>query len=224
MTVGSRLLAVSEEILSFALAATCAGCDEPGAVLCPPCRAALSPSPVQLRTPGGLRVRAALPFEGVAARCIRRLKGEGETLLVRPLGAVLAVTLHPEETGSGLIVPAPTSRAAFRRRGYRVPDILARSAGLRPVPLLRSIGPRADQRDLGAVERADNVRGSMRARRRGAGQRVVLVDDVVTSGATLDEAARALREAGFRVVSAVALAATPKYSELTAYSSTTRRN
>ncbi|MFS0852475.1 ComF family protein [Microbacterium sp. 179-I 3D4 NHS] len=219
-----RLHALTEELLAFALAATCAGCDEPGTVLCPDCRRRLRPDRVLLRTPAGLRVRALLPFEGVAARCIRRLKGDGETLLARPLGEALAATFPNDLSAPALVVPVPTSRAAFRRRGYRVPDLLIRRAGRAPSPLLRAVGRRADQRGLGVAQRADNVRGSMRARRRGDGASVVLVDDVVTSGATLDEAARALRAAGFDVLSAVALAATPKHSELTANSAKTRSN
>lgn len=209
MQTSSPLLDVGAELAAFLLAATCAGCDEPGTLLCPRCRGDLTPRPRSSVTPGGLPVHAALEFAGVAARCIRRLKGEGETYLARPLAAALATVLSPLATPMTWIVPVPTARRAFRRRGYRVPELLIRRARAESRPVLSVVASAVDQRGLGARERAENVRGTMRARGRGAGSEVVIVDDVVTTGATLDEAARALEAAGFHPVAAVALAATP---------------
>lgn len=214
---------IGSELAALLLAASCAGCEEPGELLCVACRAQLTPCLVETITPDGLTVHAALSFDGVAARCIRRLKGQGETLLAGVLGGVLAPVLDTALVAGAKVVPVPTSRAAFRRRGYRVSDLLVRRAGAEPVHLLAHDGERADQRGLDARERRDNVRGSMRARRRGAGERIVLLDDVITTGATLDEAARALTEAGFEVLSAVALAATPRHRRLIEDSSATRR-
>ena len=222
-TPRSALRGIGIELAALLLAASCAGCGEPGELLCAECHAQLTYRPVGTATPKGLAVHAALAFDGVAARCIRRLKGEGETLLARALGDVLAPVLEAARTSDALVVPVPTSRTAFRARGYRVPELLARRAGAMPVPLLVSVIEKADQRGLDVRERRENVRGSMCARRRGAGERIVLLDDVVTTGATLDEAARALTEAGFEVVSAVALAATPRHRRLIEDSSATRR-
>lgn len=210
MSTASVLHGVGAEILAFLLAASCAGCDEPGHLLCSGCQAQLAPSPRRGSTPGGLPMHAALGYEGVAARCIRRLKSDGETLLARPLGAALAGVLTPVVAPSTWIVPVPTSRGSFRRRGYRVPDLLVRRAGENPQRVLSLVTAPADQRGLGVSARARNVRGAMRAGVAGAGAEAIIVDDVVTTGATLDEAARALRVAGFRVVAAVALAATPR--------------
>lgn len=168
----------------------------------------LRADPQQVRTPEGMPVHAALRYEGVPARAIRRLKEDGATMLARPLGAALTGILRTSGAGA-LIVPVPTSRAAFRRRGYRVPDLLVRRAGASAHRLLVPARRTGDQRGLGREARARNVSASMRAARRGQG-RVVIVDDVVTTGATLDEAARALRAAGFTPVCAVALAATPR--------------
>lgn len=217
---------VGAEIAAFLLAACCAGCDAPGELLCDVCRAELAPAPRELTTPRGLQVTAALTYEGIAARCIRRLKGEGETMLARPLGAALAETLSESTHDGAAIVPIPTSRAAFRRRGYRVPDLLARRAGAVPTPLLAPARRAADQRGLSATERAENVRGSMRVRSgvRTIARRVVLIDDVVTTGATFDEASRVLASAGVRVLAGVALAATPLLGRLIDNAPTTRRN
>lgn len=222
----SPIRAICAEVLALLLAASCPGCDRPETLLCPSCREQLRPEPVELVTPGGLRVRAAMTFDSVAARCIRRFKDEGETMLTLPLGAALGEVLAGVCDLAGdtplHVVPVPTSRSAFRRRGYRVPDLLIRRAGAVPSRMLAAHRRRADQRGLDAEARAENVRGSMRSRRPGGGAAVVLVDDVVTTGATLDEAARALRVAGFRVVSAIALAATPRHSEQKENASGTR--
>ncbi|MFT4260630.1 ComF family protein [Microbacterium sp.] len=223
MPASAALRALVAETGAFLLAATCAGCDLPGTLLCDACRGELVAAPVALRTPAGLSVTAALPFDGVAARCLRRLKGEGDTLLARPLGAALASVLLPALGDRVHPVPIPTSRSAFRRRGYRVPDLLVSRAGAEPWRLLRHHGRHTDQRGLGVRERVENARGSMRVRARGRGARVLLVDDVVTTGATFDEAARALSANGFEVVGAVALAATARHSEPRDDTSTTRR-
>lgn len=209
MSIPLLLRRTADEVAAFLLGAACAGCDAPGTLLCGTCRDALSPRLVRRVTPGGLEVVAALPFEGVAARVIRRLKQEGETTLARPLGAVLAHAVAA--AGAGVLVPVPTSRAAFRRRGYRVPELLVRRAGAVPHRLLLPGRAAGDQRELGREERAQNVRGTMRAVRADTPGPVLVVDDVVTSGATLDEAARVLRAAGFRVIGGVALAATAAY-------------
>src|SRR4051812_34134940 len=95
MSSASVLRAVGGEIAAFLLAASCAGCDAAGHLLCASCRAELAPAPREQLTPEGLRVHAALGYDGVVARCIRRLKSDGETHLARPLGAALAAVLVP---------------------------------------------------------------------------------------------------------------------------------
>ncbi|MBN7793004.1 ComF family protein [Microbacterium esteraromaticum] len=204
---------LGREALAFLLAATCPGCDLPGALLCDSCRSLLAPQPIRVSTPQGLAVRAALTYEGVVARSIRRLKEDGATMLAHPLGAAVAGILAEADAA---VVPVPTSRAAYRRRGYRVPELLVRRAGLRAHRMLASARRTGDQRALDREARARNVAGSLRVRG-GAepGTRVVIFDDVVTTGATLDEAARALRAAGLNPIGAVALAATPRRIELT---------
>lgn len=199
---------IGREVLALLLAASCPGCDRAGTLLCDGCRMLLRADPLEVRTPQGLVVHAALRYEGVPARAIRRLKEDGATLLARPLGASLAGVLRTR-AGDALIVPVPTSRAAFRRRGYRVPELLVHRAGFVAHRALMPARRTGDQRGLGRDARARNVAGSMRASAGGRG-RVVIVDDVITTGATLDEAARALRAAGFVPVCGVALAATPR--------------
>lgn len=196
--------------LSVVFPTWCVGCDAPDLPLCPICRAELVPC-VSVRHLEGLAVYSALPFDGVAARILRAAKEEGRTGLLGALAPALRATVEAarEDAGPGTLtlVPIPVSPAAMRRRGYRVVELLCRGARLPSHRLLRTHGHAADQRSLGAAERRQNVAGSFRAHGLG-GRRVLLVDDVITTGATLTEAARTLAEAGAHVVAAVTVAST----------------
>jgi len=204
--------AVLDEAVALLLAAECGGCDVPGAALCASCAERLRPVAVRLRTPYGRAVDGGLVFDGAAARVIRAVKEGGRTALLDALAPALRDAVRRAASGpvADALVPVPTSRAAFRRRGYRVPELLAARTG---ATLLRALAPRrivADQRGLGRTARRRNVAGSLRATTAGEGRRVVLVDDVATTGATLDEAARALEEAGFVVAGCAVAAITPR--------------
>ena len=204
-----------QETADLAFASVCAGCGAAGTALCASCDAALAPHVVRLRSEG-VPLRAGLVFGGVAASVLRAVKEDGQTSLIRPLRPALAAAVDDLCAGAAapgridVVVPVPSTRAAFRRRGYRVPEILARGTG---IPLLRTLSyvrRVQDQRGLGVHERRTNLAGGLIASRTGAGASALIVDDVITTGATCAEAARALRSAGFRVVGAVAVAATPR--------------
>jgi ComF family protein len=203
------------EALTLVLPVSCAGCDEMDVALCEACGAQLAPRVArrQLDAP----VWSGMPFDGVPARVLRALKEDGRTGLARALAPGLrAAALAAVDAASGsrepddvVFVPIPTSRAAYRRRGYRVVELVARRAGLRCTRLLVPFRSTADQRELGREDRRRNVRNSLRARD-AAGVRVVVLDDVVTTGATLQEAVRALRDSGAIVLGAATIAATPR--------------
>ena len=156
-----------------------------------------------------LDVVCGLRFEGVAARTIRALKEDGRTSLARDLAPALAAALAASMPPGARITTVPSSRVAFRRRGYRPVELLLRRAGGRPERLLHLRRAPADQRGLSGRARRENVREVFAARSVLDGP-VVVVDDVVTTGATLAEAVRALRAAGATDVRAVALADTPR--------------
>jgi predicted amidophosphoribosyltransferase len=203
------------DALALVLPVGCAGCDQPDVDLCDDCSAALLPTPRRREIAGigageRLVVWSALDFDGIPGRVIRALKEDGRTGLARALAPALASAFAASGEHGVVIVPIPTSRAAFRRRGYRVVELVAARAGVR-VERLRHTRRTADQRGLDHARRQQNVAGSLRSRH-AAGLRVLVLDDVVTTGATLAEAARALRAAGAEVVGAVAIAATPRRS------------
>jgi ComF family protein len=204
--------AALSDALAVLFPESCAGCGAGYAVLCAECVVALAPVCAQTRLASGARVVSGLRFDGVAARVVRSLKEEGRTGLSRALAPALAAavaSVAADDAGEFIVVPVPTSRAAFRRRGFRVVELVAGRAGIRCRRLLRPVRQTADQRSLGVGERRSNLAGAFRARDADA-LRVVVIDDVVTTGATLDEAVRALEEAGARVVGAATIAATPR--------------
>lgn len=210
------------EALALILPVRCAGCATDGIALCDGCRGALTPHVVR-RPVAGFAVHAGLAFTGTRARVVRALKEEGRTGLARPLSGALraaaasavaeaAEACGVSPPGGWTVVCVPASRAALRRRGFRVVELLARRAGLRTSPLLMPTRATGDQRGLDRLARARNVAGSLRAGRV-QGLSILLIDDVVTTGATLAEARRTLLDAGAAIVAVAALAATPRRDE-----------
>ncbi|MGO1879832.1 MAG: ComF family protein [Microbacterium gubbeenense] len=210
-----RIARAAAAALALVLPASCASCAAPGVALCAACRAALEPR-VETVDLDGLRVHAALRFEGSAARIVRAYKEEGRTDVRRPLSAALGSALAVAAAGErGLLaVPVPGGAARARRRGYRVVEELLRGAGVRPDRVLVWSRRAADQRELTREQRRENLRGALMARGADPGARVVIVDDIATTGATLAEACRALTAAGAEVVGAAVVARTPLRSDV----------
>lgn len=217
----------------------CAGCGEPGVLLCALCalqvREASRLAPfrsVPDPCPEGFPPAwSGTPYTDVVRQLLPAYKDQGRTdlraLLGAWLGRALAVAVsadpvvaeHYSHGRSVYVVPAPSSPAARRTRG-RDPlrDLVVAAVGSQPVlPVIDALGYARrvrDQAGLSGAERARNLGGALRVRRRAAqelsGRVCVLADDVVTTGATLSESARALRAVGVVHVVAVTVAATPR--------------
>ena len=226
-------------VVDLALPLVCASCARPGVACCPDCLAACgwpggeplvrSPRP----RPDGLPTTwAAGAYEGELRRLLVAYKDGDRRDLAEPLARLLRPVLRAAaqdvaqavtDRGAGehtlLVVPVPSSAAARRRRGDApladvVATAVAPGARRRPPELLRVRRRVADQAGLDAAARAGNLAGAFAATRAGEsllpGRTCLLVDDVLTTGATLVEAARAVRAAGGRPVVAAVLAATPR--------------
>lgn len=204
-----------QDLTDLVLPAECGGCGRPRAVLCPECRAALSGAvPRRVRPvpePCGLPVvHAAAPYADAVRSVLLAHKERGALPLARPLGVALAGAVREGPVGLPggpvLLVPVPSGRGAVRARGHDPARRIAlaaaaelRRAGMpaRVLAVLRQRRPVADQTGLDGPRRLENLAGALSVTAGGAGLlregRVVLVDDVMTTGASLTEAARAVR-------------------------------
>jgi len=201
------------------LGGQCHGCGAPGRSPCPACRQGLEPRPRGIRRSGlDVPTAVALAYDD-AADFIIAYKDRDAWQLTAPLGAALAAAVGAVAAGAGgpiVIVPVPSSPATVRRRGFdhtaTLAQWVARRRGCRWSPLLRRTAATPDQAGLGSASRRVAQVGTMAARpasSRPGSPAVVVVDDVVTTGSTMIEAVRALREAGHTVLGAASIAHTP---------------
>lgn len=173
--------------------------------------------PCLQRRPRFRRARACGVYRASATadplrRALQRYKYGRDVTLARPLGALLAA-VSAVHADTDLIVPVPLHLSRLRWRGFNQAQLLARPVSrltgilVDPHALDRVRATRA-QVELRGRERLANVRGAFRVvdRRRVADRRILLVDDVYTTGATVNECAQVLQRAGARSVDVLVLA------------------
>ena len=155
------------------------------------------------------RARAIGPYDGTLRAIVHALKYEGRRSLARPLGALMRHRGADMLDGAACVVPVPLHPSRRRERGFNQAVDLAGHLGVPVVTALRRIRATSTQTGLPAAQRHRNVRDAFALASAGntlAGATVVLVDDVSTTGATLEACARVLKQAGVVEVRALTAA------------------
>jgi ComF family protein len=213
-----------DRLIDLALPAACPGCGTEGAPICERCLPSVHVRrDLAAGTPLGLaegppdpllQLEWCAPFSGTTRRALHALKYAGERRLAQPLGEAVAARWRRAGAGGELLVPVPVHEGRRRERGYDQAELIAAAAagvlGLPWLPALERRRATAPQYQLDRRRRAANVDDAFAVRpelaRAVRDRWVVLVDDVVTTGATLCAAASALLGAGALAVSAVTVA------------------
>ena len=159
--------------------------------------------------------RALGPYEGLMVEAISRFKYQGASRLAKPLGTLLAEYKDPDFPFSGfdLILAVPLHRQRLRQRGFNQSLLLARRISRRhSIPLdftaLQRTRPTQPQTQLSGSERQKNIRGAFEVRAPEAtrDKQILLIDDVFTTGATVQECSKVLLKAGAKRVDVLTLA------------------
>jgi len=208
-------------LVELSIGRRCLGCAVPGRVWCDAClRTTVGVH--RRETPSGVSVSSGAHYEGVVRDAVVAHKESGHLALVTPLARLLiaGMSANGPAAGSGragpVLVPVPSTRSTVRSRGHdhcrRLASASARMSGGSVVTPLRWARRVDDQSGLTVEQRRHNVAAAMSARE--VGKRLTpeppagvwVVDDVMTTGATIDEAVRALTASGWTVAGASVVA------------------
>jgi ComF family protein len=219
----STWLTARDAVLDLLYPPCCGGCGRHGAGwLCPECLGRVSRLGTESRR-DLLLAESAVPaltltaisaaeFEPPLREAIHAFKYDGTPQLAGAFGALMAETWRDNNLRADAIVPVPLHASRLRERGYNQSELLARTmsqaCALPAYPAaLQRVRRTEQQAHLDAVARRANVQDAFRAdRARVSGRRILLIDDVLTTGATLGECAAALYRAGAHTVLALTLA------------------
>ncbi|MDB5184871.1 MAG: putative Phosphoribosyltransferase [Candidatus Saccharibacteria bacterium] len=202
-------MSILDSLLAIIAPHDCLGCATEGVLLCQNCRRQIVPAPAIAIPPGPLdAVIATTRYNGLAKELVHRLKFSGSQAAAREMAGLFPIHLLPP---GALVMPVPTATSRIRQRGYDQAALLARHlARAGGMPYRSCLRRRGQQHQVGA-SRQQRLAQLARAYRvvhaeRLVGTTVVIVDDVMTTGATLQAAAAVLKQAGASRVEAMVFA------------------
>lgn len=201
--LGIGLLAarIGRSTLDLLFPPKCAGCGTEGAYLCDVCIADARKAP-DTSGEGLEAIIAPFQMQGAARDVVHRFKYSGLRVMAEPMGLAMAQQLERHRISADVLVPVPLHPKRLRERGYNQADLLAKHVGkwlevdVDSRGLTRTDYQRPQARTTTRDERQANVEGAFAVARDFTGLTVVVVDDVTTTGSTLEACTAALHEAG----------------------------
>lgn len=194
---------VIDDILGLFAPVFCSVCARPGSLLCDRCARELAPPLDPLDLPGIAWCGAAWRYEGTARDLVLALKLRGVRAAAEPLaGAIVRALVHRPAT----VTWVPGRGRDIRQRGFDHAELIARAVARRigaiSLPLITRVAEPPDQTTLSAAQRRRNLEGAFTSTT--SPPESLIVDDLITTGATMRVCARSLRRAGARRIYAVA--------------------
>ena len=199
---------IFKNILAVLFPQKCLGCKKENEILCPNCLLKIS----RPDTPYLNGVHIAANYQDlVLKKALWMLKYQGIKQLAKPLAELIKERMWKKlETGDWLIVPVPLSKNKLRHRGYNQAELIARElpGNVRADVLFKKFHTKSQVEVKDKEERLANIIGSFEVRNpeKIKGKKIILIDDVLTTGATMREAKKVFKQAGAKKVVGVVVA------------------
>ena len=199
---------IFNKILAVLFPQKCLGCKKENEILCPDCLGKIN----RPNTPRLNGIHIAADYQDlVLKKALWMLKYRGVKQLAKPLAKLIRERVWKKlETENWLVVPVPLSKNKLRRRGYNQAELIARelSANVRADILFKKFHTKSQVEVKDKEERLANIVGSFEIKNHQTimGKKIILIDDVLTTGATMSEAKKVLKKAGAKKVAGVVVA------------------